>query len=59
METGFRLDLPANLLNPTLGRSWPSCLIPDFVPLLGYLDDVAVVLGTFALADAIDTKVRG
>jgi uncharacterized membrane protein YkvA (DUF1232 family) len=35
------------LLLPYL--AFPIDLIPDFIPVLGYVDDVALVLGTFAL----------
>jgi uncharacterized membrane protein YkvA (DUF1232 family) len=35
------------LLLPYL--AFPIDLIPDFIPVLGYVDDVAIVLGTFAL----------
>jgi uncharacterized membrane protein YkvA (DUF1232 family) len=36
------------LLVPYL--AFPIDIVPDFIPVLGYMDDIAIVLGTFALA---------
>ena len=50
--TDRRVPLPVKAL-PVLLVPYllsPIDIIPDFIPVLGYMDDVGIVLGTFALA---------